>query len=176
MSAFSQLLISGQKNKTAAKPAAKAKPVSTNAKPVAKVTLAQKIGAVSKAGTTTRKANAKNAVIYALHDGSRPSAGGMLFAYTEAWLELSGLKAGGAIPCAMVKAIAGNTALTYHKNNQNLELSSAGVTLTPKGKAFFAARIVETKHVEGFSAVMTTGKINADVNVKNVTSIKKVAA
>lgn len=103
---------------------------------------------------------------YGLKDGYRPGAGRLLFAFTYAWLASSGLTAGGALQRETAEKVAGGTAIKYHLGNGNLSDSKGSLTLTPAGKAFFAARGVDAKAADAFCEALRTGKPNPDIGLK----------
>lgn len=96
----------------------------------------------------------------------RPTAGGRLFAFTQAWLEVAGLTEGKAIDRTMARKVAGDTAIAYHAKLGNFETTKDGLALTVKGRNFFAARImdkkVDPKQVEAVKAILTHGKMDGD--------------
>ena len=131
---------------TVARPAAKSarKPAAKRAsKPVAKPTLA-----------------------YGLRDGYRPAAGRLLFAFTDAWLRGTGLTDGATVQRSLAEKIAGGTAVRYHLGNANLSDSKGVLSLTPAGKAFFAARNADAKAAEAFAEALRTGKPNPEIGLK----------
>ena len=108
---------------------------------------------------------------------NRPSSGVVLFAYTEAALELLGMQEGIAVPASTIKKVMGATALRYHLDKQTFAQDDSGkVTLTVAGKAFFADRKVKAQadHVELFKNMMITGTIAGDLykNDDQVVAIK----
>lgn len=100
----------------------------------------------------------------------RPKAGGSLFAFTQAWLDLSGMLEGKGYDRDQARKLAGNTAIAYHTKLENFEATKDGMKLTVKGKNFFNARIaeghVDPKKVETFKAILTSGKMDGEL-VKN---------
>jgi hypothetical protein len=91
----------------------------------------------------------------------------LLFAYTQAWLDVSGLSAGKTVARADIVRVAGQTAVSYHVNRTGTLAESKGqITLTDSGKAFFAARGADAKAVEAFSTVLRTGCLDDTVGVK----------
>jgi hypothetical protein len=115
------------------------------------------------------KSKAKPAgVAYALKQGFRPVSGGMLQAYTHAWLSLSGLATGGRIPRAQAVAIAGPTAIGYHVNQTGcMDVDASGMLgLTPAGQSKFSGRGVSADSVSKFVEFMRTGNMDASIGVK----------
>lgn len=147
----------------------------TIAKKTAKPAAAKK--AVAKP-RTVRKAKAVapvKAVAFHIEDYARPKAGAPLFAFTAAWLTLTGMASGKpAIRADLVK-IAGETAVTYHTKNGNFEKTDKGLAITAKGRAFFAARTVDPQLLEAYETVMTTGQDGDKAGIKNPAAIKKAA-
>jgi hypothetical protein len=105
-------------------------------------------------------------------DGFRPSAGAMLFAHTDAFLTLSGLKDGGSYPKAKTVASIGARAVKYHTAQDNIEQTADGIRLTSKGAMLFAARTIDAEMAKGFSEVLSEGKANNVV--KNQAGIKAI--
>lgn len=106
-------------------------------------------------------------IAYGIADYARPKAGAALFAHTRAFLELSGIIEGKAYPKAKATQVIGATAVKYHSANGNLAQTADGLTLTEKGKAFFAARGETDKELHAaFVKVLTTGQLDDRANVK----------
>ena len=170
-SMFAQLTIEKPASKPASKPA---KLAPSDDKAAAKKLLAATKAADKAAAAKIEAAKieaAKNATTipalkYALIDYCRPSAGGALFAHTQAFFELSGLSTGGAYAKAKALQVIGNTAIKYHSSNGNFETTDQGLKLTAKGQAFFAIRPINAELKNAFIEVMTTGKPNDKANVK----------
>lgn len=153
-------------------------------KPADKPARAPRAHQIKKTGTAPAPAldvqSAQDAPVqpltYAIRDGYRPAAGRMLFAYTQAWLDASGLSDGKAVSRSVAVKVAGGTAIAYHTAKTAALQDVAGmVSLTESGKAFFAARKPDAKMVEAFRGVMDTGLINDAVSVKTMAAIIKVA-
>lgn len=139
----------GKTAKTAGKPAAVAKPAAV--KPAAKPA---KPAAAAPLG-------------FAVRDGYRPGAGRLLFAYTQAWLDVSGLTAGKTIARADLVKVAGQTAVAYHTGRTGtLSDNKGAISLTDSGAAFFKARGADQKAVDAFSTVLRTGCMDETVGVK----------
>jgi hypothetical protein len=157
----------------ATKPAKKA----AAKKAAAPKTAAAKTAPAKKAA---KKAAAPKAIVrptIAYTITNRPSSGVVLFAYTEAALELLGMQEGVAVPASTIKKVMGATALRYHLDKQTFAQDDSGkVTLTNAGKAFFAERKVKAQadHVELFKNMMITGTIAGDLykNDDQVVAIK----
>lgn len=149
---------------TIAKPAIKSATVS-KAKPTSKATV--------KPSTATQ-ALSNSPIAYAIVDYARPKAGAALFAHTSAFLKLSGMNEGKAYPRAKASQIVGNTTIKYHTHNGNFEATSAGLTLSTKGNAFFASRNanhpINPELEAAFIEVLTTGNLNDKANVKSAHS------
>lgn len=128
--------------------------------------------------TTVRKAVAKKAapvalptVKYSIVDFARPKAGNTLFAFTSAWLELTGLSNGGAMARTRLVQIAGETAITYHTKNGNLAKTESGLTLSDKGQMFFATRTeIDPQVKAAFVDVLANGTVN-DLVIRNAKAI-----
>jgi len=158
----------------ATKPAKKA----AAKKAAAPKTAAAKTAPAKKAAS--KKAAAPKAIVrptIAYTITNRPSSGVVLFAYTEAALELLGMQEGIAVPASTIKKVMGATALRYHLDKQTFAQDDSGkVTLTNAGKAFFAERKVKAQadHVELFKTMMITGTIAGDLykNDDQVVAIK----
>lgn len=132
---------------------------------------------VTKAAAKTTKRAAKPAakpaaaapvvtLAYGLKNGYRPGAGRLLFAFTHAWLNASGLTAGGTLQRETAEKVAGGTAVKYHLGNGNLSDTKGALSLTAAGKAFFAARGVDAKAAEAFAEALRTGKPNPEIGLK----------
>lgn len=121
--------------------------------------------------TAAKNAGATGSIKYAIVDYARPKAGHALFAHTAAFLKLSGMDEGKAYPSSKARSIIGATAVKYHSGNGNLAATDKGLTLTPKGRAFFAARgEANPELLAAFIGVMTTGKPDDKANVKSESS------
>ena len=133
-----------------AKPAAKtAKPAAKTAKPAAKT---------AKPAAAAKPA-AKPAALFAIRDSFRPGSGALLFAYTMAWLQESGLIDGGDISRADAVKFAGATAIQYHTGKtQRMEDKGGRIKLSATGANFFADRRHSTEDREAFRAMMRTGQ------------------
>ena len=100
---------------------------------------------------------------------ARPAAGSQLASYTAAWLSLSGMIDGKAVPAEVVRAVAGPTAFGYHTRNGNFERTDKGVILTAKGEAHFATRPkiqVDPEMLKAYEEILSTGKPDGNL-VKN---------
>lgn len=146
------------------------------AKPAKKAAAAKPAAAAKKAAAKPAKpAAAKPAAVaplrFAVRDSFRPAAGALLFAYTRAWLEVSGLNAGGDISKAHAVTLAGGTAIAYHTGKTGRFVEKAGrVSLAENAAEFFAKRGGEQKNIDTFSAILRTGKPD-DTLVKNAAGI-----
>lgn len=128
-----------------------------------------------KPATQAAPAAAKPVMQYAVVDFARPKAGTLLFAYTQAVIELLGLEKKAVDKIALRKAW-GETAVIYHSRNENLEGNDNGaLKLSAKGRAFFEARMTENavsrELVEAYIACMTTGVTNDAVNVRTAQAL-----
>ncbi len=113
-------------------------------------------------------------------DGARPHGGTELASYTVAWLALSGMDDGRAIPAEQVKKIAGKRAFSYHTGNGNWERTDSGVVLTEQGFMHFGNiangsginRNIrpDPEMVKAYTETMQSGKVSA--MVKNPAMIK----
>jgi hypothetical protein len=165
---FAQL-IQGKPAKTADKAAGKAsakKPAAQAMKTAgdAKNKTAQAVKSASKAG-------AADTITHALVDGARPAAGGLLFSFTQAWLQASGLIAGGSIGRDKARKVAGSTAIAYHVKAGRFNDNKGALTLTPSGLSFFASRGADQSKVDMYMETLTKGK-TSDL-VKSTASIIK---
>lgn len=109
-----------------AAPVAKAAP---KAKPAAKP--AAKIAASAKP--------AAKPVKHPINFMVRGNGAAKLFAYTAAWLDLSGLIYGAEFPADLVKALGGS-ALAYHTKERNFTVAQGMAKLTAKGLEHFQSR------------------------------------
>lgn len=166
---FDQLIVSGKKNSGAASKAA-SKP-QIKAAPKAPAKAGKKVRAASP------DAKAPRAVIgvkFALSILARPQRGNALQAHTQAFLDLSGMIDGGAIPRAQAVSIIGATAVNYHTGNGNFEQSEHGLKLSEQGLIFFMTRSVDPELFAAYKEVMTTGQPNAKANVKAANGVVKL--
>lgn len=98
------------------------------------------------------------AIKFGIHNGSRPAAGRLLFAFTHAWLSLSGMAEGKAYSKAQAVKVAGSTAISYHIGNGNIEEKGGAISLTAKGQNFFKARSVDAKACGAYVEALKTGQ------------------
>lgn len=140
--------------KAAAKPAAKAKPAT-------KAASAPRKAAKAKAPAAPQGVRCMVA--------NRPGSGVLLFAYTEAAIQLLGMYDGAEVEKAMLAKVMGQTAINYHVAKATLKRQDNGrYVLTVAGKAFFkerATRAVSTD-LAGWLSVLSTGEADGNV-VKN---------
>jgi hypothetical protein len=121
---------------------------------------AVKAPAVKKAG----KAKAAPAPLRGVHYTitNRPSSGVILFAYTEAALNLLGMYDGVSVEKAKLAKVMGLTAIGYHVNKGTLQRDEDGrYSLTSQGVAFFQERATRAQaaHIDMFTTMMQTGTI-----------------
>lgn len=136
-----------QTQKTVAKPANKPanKPAKASTKPATQETAKQEPAQVGAQ--------------YFIKDSFRPRAGRMLFAYTMAWLQETGLIDGGAISRDQATKLAGATAIGYHVNRTGRMVDKDGsISLAPGGANFFADRQHDGKDREAFATMLRTGQ------------------
>lgn len=156
---------------TIAKPAKK----TAAAKPAAAKKAPSKSKTASKGARATVRTSAK--ITHAVGQSCRPVAGAHLFAYTAAWLSLTGMDKGAAIPRAELVKIAGERAAAYHLKAGNLKAGKDGISVTAKGAAAFSARTVDPQIVDAYKGVLTTGKPSdvARVKAEHIVSLKAAA-
>jgi hypothetical protein len=111
---------------------------------------------------------------------ARPGAGASLYAFTQAWLELTGmLNAGAQIDRAALSKIIGDTAIAYHKKLNNFFVKEKTVHLTQQGSDFFSERMITGKvdatDVDAWKEIMITGKPDG-MRVKSANHLAKFAA
>lgn len=165
---FDQLIVSGKKNNGAANKAA-------NIKAAPKADKAASKGATVRKATPSASApRVSSGIVFALSILSRPQRGAALFAHTQAFLDLSGIAAGGAFPRAQCVQVLGSTAVNYHLSKGNFEETSHGIALTAQGYSFFIARNVQPELFEAYKQVMTDGKPNEKANVKAANGVVKL--
>lgn len=159
-----------------ARKSASTKPAQKPAKPATKPAQKAQEATQKLAGSTKAAAQVStpsDRIAYALRDGFRPSAGGMLFAYTYAWLQASGLIDGGSITRARAVSIAGSTAIDYHANKTGrFQTEGQSIKLAPGAANFFADRHHDPKIREAYARLLTTGE-GGDV-AKNPAGIRKL--
>lgn len=98
---------------------------------------------------------------------NRPAAGnggGLLAAHTSAFLALSGLADGKAVPKATMLRAWGQTAVNYHAANGRIEQTEEGYTLTEFGREFFTFREtgIDKEARAMFVDLLTTGKTSRE--------------
>ena len=134
-----------------------------------------KVAAKPAAKTVKSSPVATKAIPFAIHNGSRPSAGAALFALTHAWLSLSGMAAGKAYPKAEAVQVAGSTAVAYHIGNGNFDCNAGMLTLTRKGQEKFGKmRSNDESLVKAWVQVLKTGKPSDVVGPKNADHFYRV--
>lgn len=141
----------------------KQKPAAVKTAP-AKKTAAKTAPAVKKtAAPKTKKAPApaQSGAVYFIKDSFRPGAGGLLFAYTAAWLQETGLVDGGTISRADATKLAGATAIGYHVNDTGRFVDDGGkLSLAPGAAEYFfeGRRTHDTTTRETYREMLRTGK------------------
>lgn len=140
----------------------------------------------AKAATAPAKAPAKGkakgkaaaqpqtGIKFAIADFARPAAGRALAAHTAAFLGLSGMGAGAAIPRALATKIIGARAVQYHTGNGNFAATAEGLKLTDKGELFFLSREIDPELLAAYESVMQTGAVNETANVKTEAARVKI--
>jgi len=143
----------------AAKAAAeKAAKIAAAEKAAADTLAAEKAAAAAEKAAKLKAAAAPVGVKFAVRDSFRPAAGSMLFAYTRAWLEVSGLNAGGSISRSHAVTLAGGTAIAYHTLETGRFIDKSGsISLAENAAAFFAARGGDQKNIDIFAEVLRKG-------------------
>lgn len=146
----------------ATKPAKKAAVKAVAAKPAVKKAAAKK-----PAVKAAPKAKAPKGIKCMV--ANRPGSGVLLFAYTEAALQLLGMYDGAEVEKATLAKVMGQTAISYHTAKATLvRLDNGRYALTKAGKAFFAERACKAiaADLKGWTKVLSTGKADGVV-VKN---------
>lgn len=139
---------------------------------------AAKVNAKARTGAKPKAVKSSaGAIRFTIVQAARPGSGELLASYTAAWLSLSGMADGAAIPSKVVRAIAGDTAYAYHTRNGNFERTPEGVKLTDAGLMHFIGggnRNIRSnpEYEAGYIAVLTNGKPNEQV--KNAAFIKPI--
>jgi len=133
-------------------------------------------------GRQTRKAPQK-ALNFLVASSGRPSSGGLLYAFTKAWMILLGMDTGAAYPKKTIATIAGDTAVSYHIKQGNFVMTEKGLELSSFGKRLFIdgvvndgqpRRNIDASLVEAWQEVMVEGKTNSVI--KNADLLRKFAA
>lgn len=125
---------------------------------------------------TKAKAAAPIAVAFGVHDGYRPKAGHRLYAFTHAWLSLSGMASGKPYSKQQAIKVAGRTAITYHLGAERFKEKDGMLILTPAGQAFFGEhRSNEASHVQAWVDILRTGKPDGNF-IKNPDTLRKIEA
>lgn len=105
------------------------------------------------------KPAAKPAALFAIRPSFRPGSGALLFAYTMAWLQESGLIDGGDISRADALRFAGSSAVKYHTESTRHMVENGGrIKLSAIGANAFADRRHDTETREAYRAMMRTGQ------------------
>lgn len=154
--------------KTVATRKASAKPA---AKPATKTVAKAAPKAAAKAKTAPKAKAPAIKVIIA--DYARPAAGNRLAAFTQAWLDLSGLAAGSAVQRATIVKVAGPRAVQYHTGNGNIESTPDGLKLTQKGYAAFSSRSVDPELLKAYTEALSEGK-QSDIVAKDAEAYVKI--
>ena len=100
---------------------------------------------------------------------NRPGSGTLLFAYTEAALQLLGMYDGAAVEKQLLAKVMGLTAISYHTAKGTLVRGDDGrYSLTRAGLAFFTERKAKAAaaDIKGWVSVLSTGKADGTI-VKN---------
>ncbi|TSD56429.1 phage holin family protein [Variovorax sp. KBS0712] len=111
------------------------------------------------------KPKARSREIYALLDETlRPTAGKALFSYTDAWMTVTKMFAGGTMSREQMKRIAGEKMVSYHLKQGNLEVRDGAIALSSKGYTHFIfrkvsghAQSVDPDQVAGWVRFFSTG-------------------
>lgn len=137
----------------------------------AKPSAAAKQKPVAKAAPAAPKAKA-SPITHALVTG-RPTSGARLFAFTAAWMGLTGFDKGLPVDKAHVQAVAGNTAVAHHIGEGRFAMKEGKLVLTAGGREHFAKRkdAIDPQVVRAFQTVMTTGRPDG-AEVKNKDCIR----
>ena len=123
--------------------------------------------AVKKAAKKAAKAKAPKGIKVSVVN--RPGSGVLLFAYTEAALQLLGMYDGAAVEKQLLAKVMGLTAISYHTAKGTLARGDDGrYSLTRAGLAFFTERKAKAAaaDIKGWVSVLSTGKADGTI-VKN---------
>lgn len=114
---------------------------------------------------------------YAIADYARPIAGCNLFAFTQAWLEMTGLMNNARVEAKVLRKVVGDTAVNYHTRNGNFQKDAGALVLTSKGVNFFSERMIKNaydpKAADAYKDIMTTGKVDG-LLVKAQAALSKI--
>lgn len=138
-------------------------------KPAAKKAAAPKAKAAAKPAVkkATRAKAPKGVKVQVVN---RPGSGVLLFAYTEAALQLLGMYKGAEVEKHMLMRVMGLTAIAYHTTQKSnmVRLDNGKYILTDAGKAFFTERKGKAAEadIQGWMTVLSTGVADGVV-VKN---------
>lgn len=88
----------------------------------------------------------------------RPSAGGTLFAYTLAWLQIEGLIDGGSMDLGRARKLAGGTTIGWHQAKGRFVIGAGTLKLAQGAANFFGDRAHSAAEREQFAEFLTTGK------------------
>lgn len=91
----------------------------------------------------------------------------ILFAFTQAWLELTNVMNGAAVNKKALEQVIGTSAVSYHKRKGNFEQDGYNLVLTAKGLNHFSYRImagkVQEKDVDAWKQILGQGKPDGNI-------------
>lgn len=98
---------------------------------------------------------------------NRPGNGSLLFAHTAAFLSLSGLRDGKAVPVALAQRVIGHTAVKYHCDRTGaFAITKEGLTLAKPGHFDKRGKDVRADLVAAYEALMADGTASDTIHVK----------
>jgi hypothetical protein len=107
---------------------------------------------------------------------NRPTSGASLFAFTQAWFELSGFINGASLTKADIAKYAGSSVVGHHTREGRFQCDGNAVSLTESGLDYFSLRMVDVRYnpadTDAFKAIMMTGKPDGKL-IKNKECILK---
>ena len=126
---------------------------------------------------TEEQAPAPRAIAFYINN-NRPGAGERLYAHTAAFLALSGLRDGKAIPVETARKVIGETAVKYHTHKTGaFEITKEGLRLA-KPQHFDARGKLRADLVEAYERLLSEGAESdvAKVPAKDISALKAKAA
>jgi hypothetical protein len=112
------------------------------------------------------------AKFYGIAASERPSKGAQLYAHTHAVLGAFGMFAtpSPAVPSGNLVTLMGNTAVSYHITQRNLERAPGNcIRMTAAGRDFFNKRLVngqfDTVQANAIASLIVTGKASKEAGV-----------
>lgn len=152
--------------------------IATFAAQVIAAPVAASVKAVSKAVSkpVIKAAQVTTPVSIPFRITNRPTAGGTLFAFTQAWFELSGFINGASLTKADIAKYAGKSVVPHHAHEGRFQVTGTAVKLTESGLDYFSKRMFDSRYnpadTDAYKDIMMTGAPDGKL-VKNKECIIK---